>query len=84
MRRTHRWVKIREHVYICRLCGTGRVNAQQADRSWVTTWHRPDGTSVVDTHVPVCQPGALTGRYLRHHQSALECSGFPLVESAKT
>lgn len=69
----HKWVKVRIHVYVCRDCGTGRVNAQDA-RGWFTTFHRPDGRAIVDTHVPACEPGPRTPRVLAKYASAIACS----------
>lgn len=69
----HRWVKVRPHVYICRQCGCGKVNALGRD-GWRTTFHRPDGTAVVATHVPACATGPRTGAYLTHHASAIACA----------
>ena len=67
----HRWVKVREHVYICRKCGCGRVNTQTSRGEWFTTFHRPDGRSVVDSHVPLCQPGPRTAAALRKYEAAI-------------
>lgn len=63
----HRWVKVRIHVYICRDCGMGRVNSEREPGWWVTTFHRPDGTSRRATHVPACEPGPLTADYLEKY-----------------
>ncbi len=68
--RRHRWVKVRLHVYICRQCGCGRVNARNHRGEWFTMFHRPDGTSTIDVHVPACAAGPRTGAYLRHHERA--------------
>jgi len=73
MRKKHRWVKLREHVYLCRECGTGRVNAQTRGGEWFTTFHRPDGSSIVDSHVPPCEPGPRTPAVLRKYESAIAC-----------
>ncbi len=72
--RRHRWVKVRPHVYICQQCGCGKVNAQTPGGEWVTTFHRPDGTSAVSRHVPPCETGARTRAYLDHHTSAIACA----------
>lgn len=66
----HRWQKLRVHVYICWTCGTGKVNALRAGM-WETTYHRPDGTSVVSTHVPPCERGPLTDKYLARYADVL-------------
>ncbi|MGE0464472.1 MAG: hypothetical protein AB7Q16_24150 [Vicinamibacterales bacterium] len=62
--RRHRWHKLRDHVYICQTCGTGKVNAQDAGGQWFTTWHTPDGRSVVSRHAPRCERGPRTAKYL--------------------
>jgi hypothetical protein len=67
----HRWVKLRVHVYICRKCGTGKVNAPDAQGNWFATFHRPDGTSLRSAHVPVCEVGPYTERYLAKHADAI-------------
>jgi hypothetical protein len=72
MVKRHRWVKIRVHCYICRDCGTGRVNAQQRNGDWITTWHRPNGESVVSAHVPTCEVGPRTGLYLEHYSFSIQ------------
>jgi hypothetical protein len=70
----HSWVKLKPHVYICRRCGSGRVNAQQSSGEWFTTWHRSNGESVVDVHVPPCEVGRETTRRLERYASALACA----------
>lgn len=60
----HKWIKLRLHVYICRQCGTGKVNAENGPGNWEATYHQPDGTSAVYAHVPPCAAGRLTERYL--------------------
>lgn len=67
----HRWTKLREHVYICRTCGMGRVNAE-AHGWWKTTWHKPDGTHIVDTHTPPCAVGPFTEKYLAKYQEQIQ------------
>jgi len=67
----HRWVKVRIHVYVCRQCGCGRVNAQRKNGEWFTTFHRPDGTSEVLMHVPSCEPGPKTAAYLKRYELAI-------------
>lgn len=70
----HSWVKVRIHVYICRWCGTGRVNAQTRSGDWFTTFHRPDGSSIVDSYVPPCEAGPRTAAALAKYRSAIEVS----------
>jgi hypothetical protein len=67
----HKWVKVRLHVYICRQCGMGSVNAQDSRGGWFTTYHKPDGTSAIERHVPACERGSLTDAYLKKHESAI-------------
>lgn len=57
--RRHKWVKLRIHVYVCRICGTGRVNTHD-ETGWNATWHRPDGADVVGGLTPACTPGPRT------------------------
>lgn len=66
----HKWQKLRLHVYICWKCGCGRVNACVKGQ-WQTTFHRPDGTSVVSAHVPPCEVGSLTQKYLARYSDQL-------------
>lgn len=68
----HRWVKLRLHVYICRKCGCGKVNAQGPGGDWFATYHRPDGTSVVTSRVPPCATGPRSSAYLAKHALSLE------------
>jgi hypothetical protein len=60
----HRWVHPRDHLYLCLRCGTGKVNAQDAEGRWGVTWHRPDGTPQHGGPTPECAVGANTKRYL--------------------
>ena len=68
----HAWVKVRVHCYICRRCGTGKVNSLERV-GWVATFHTPDGLSTVRDHVPPCAPGPRTAQYLAKHQTAIAC-----------
>jgi hypothetical protein len=67
----HKWVKLRLHVYLCRKCGTGYVNAQTAGGVWYRTYHRADGISEVSTCVPECAPGPRGARALQKYADAL-------------
>lgn len=67
----HSWVKLREHTYICRVCGCGRVNAQKSG-GWETTFHLPDGTSRVLSKRPACAVGPHTDEYLGKYWPAIE------------
>lgn len=60
----HKWFKLRVHVYICGKCGTGKVNEERQPGYWVATYHRPDGTSSVLSHVPPCEEGPLTVKFI--------------------
>ena len=62
-RSRHKWLKLRRHVYICRKCGTGRVNSLE-DGHWLTTFHLPNGESRMAMHTPSCEVGQHTERYL--------------------
>lgn len=73
-RRRHRWLKLRLHVYICKQCGCGRVNAQTARGEWFTTFHLPTGRSVRPAHTPACEPGPFTARYLAKYRRELEAA----------
>lgn len=66
----HKWVKLRLHVYICRVCGTGKVN-EQIGVNWQTRYHRPNGESVVSQRTPACEIGPRTGDYLAKHAAAI-------------
>lgn len=66
----HRWAKLRTHVYLCRTCGTGRVNSHD-DAGWVATWHRPDGSSVLGGATPGCAPGSRTAAALAKYAAVL-------------
>lgn len=68
----HRWVKLRLHVYICRKCGCGKVNAQDARGGWFATFHLPDGRSIAPSHVPPCEVGPRTPAYLAKYSEVLE------------
>ena len=59
----HAWVKLRLHVYVCRKCGTGKVNSESGG-VWLSTFHGPRGETVTGPHVPPCEPGPLTQKYL--------------------
>lgn len=81
--RRHKWVKVRLHVYICRQCGCGSVNAQGAKGEWFTTYHKPDGSSEVARHVPACEPGAFTAAYLKRYESAIACAVSSQAQASK-
>lgn len=72
----HRWVRLREHVYICRVCGCGKVN-EMIGNQWQTTYHRPDGTSVVASTVPVCLTGPITLAAVGKYADLIAAGGVP-------
>lgn len=67
----HKWVKLREHTYICRVCGCGRVNALVSG-GWQSTFHLPDGSSKVLRKRPACEVGPRTDAYLGKYWQAIE------------
>lgn len=71
----HRWVKLRIHVYICRKCGCGKVNAQRGGR-WVQTYHLPTGESRQLAKAPPCEVGPQTSRYLAHYAEDIARGGM--------
>ncbi len=79
----HKWVKVRLHVYICRQCGMGSVNAQDG-RGWFTTYHKPDGEREVARHVPACEVGPFTTAYLRKYESAIVCAAGARAHTSST
>jgi hypothetical protein len=83
-RKRHRWVKLRLHVYVCRVCGCGRVNAEDRFGGWFTTFHLPDGTSRVDVHVPGCEVGERTAAVLKKHESAIACAPATFKHAGST
>lgn len=72
---THRWVKLRLHVYICRVCGCGRVNSVDFSGQWITTWYLPNGDSVIASRRPACQVGARTQAALTKYASEIAARG---------
>ena len=66
----HKWVKLRLHVYICRTCGTGKVNTPHAG-GWRAHWHTPDGRELVGTLTPDCALGPKTDAYLAKYADAI-------------
>ena len=74
----HRWVKLRLHHYICRVCGAGKVNAEIRRNVWQTTFHLPDGTSVVTSRTPACELGSKTEVYLAKYAAIIAEALKPL------
>lgn len=70
----HVWVKLRVHVYICRNCGLGKVNAQRENGEWFVTWHEPRGVSHTVARTPPCIVGPLTEKYLKKYEAAIACA----------
>lgn len=71
----HKWIKLRTHVYICRVCGTGKVNSQDGG-GWQTTYHTPDGYSRVLTKTPRCAPDIFTAQYLAKYAAEIAAGGI--------
>lgn len=71
----HSWVKLRVHVYICRKCGAGKVNAQRASGQWFVTWHLRTGESHDVPATPPCQVGPYTEKFLKKYEAAIACAG---------
>lgn len=69
--RRHRWVRLRAHTRMCRVCGMGKVDAQDTRGRWTSTYHLPDGRSITASLVPPCQPGPHTDAALRKYADAL-------------
>lgn len=69
--RRHSWLKLRIHVYICRRCGCGKVNAQREGGAWFATFHLPTGASVESRTVPACEVGPMTAAALGKHRDAI-------------
>lgn len=61
--RRHRWVHPKPHVYVCRRCGTGKVNTQGEDGRWRATFYGPDGTQTRGL-TPPCVAGPRTDAHL--------------------
>lgn len=73
----HRWVRLREHVYVCKRCGTGKVNAEKEPGWWVTTYHCPNGFSAESRVVPPCEPGPKTVAALAKYADVIAAGGVP-------
>lgn len=71
MRKRHRWVKLRIHVYICRDCGTAYENKQGPGVGWYRVYYKSNGTNSIEQHVPACEPGVRGARALQKYESAL-------------
>jgi Zn finger protein HypA/HybF involved in hydrogenase expression len=56
----HSWVRIREHNYMCKKCGMGKINIQVGDKEWEQNYLFPDGTEGRRSRVPPCAPGVFT------------------------
>jgi hypothetical protein len=64
MRKRHRWVKVRIHVYCCRECGLVRENTEPTPGRWSVLWYLPSGGQTYDMQTPPCEPGPMTVRRL--------------------
>ena len=68
----HRWLRLREHLYICPKCGTCKKNVHARNGTqweWHTIFETPDGNVLhqVPARVPPCSPGPKTDAILRWH-----------------
>ena len=70
----HRWVKLRVHVYICRVCGMGKENDP---RKFTTTFHCPDGNSVRGSHPGPCVAGPRTEAALAKYATEIAAHDNP-------
>ena len=55
----HSWVKVKLHNYVCRKCGTRKVNVPKGG-GWAAEWHRPDGSVLELPLSPKCEVGPQT------------------------
>ena len=74
MKKRHRWVQVRIHVYGCRDCGTVRENVEHARGQWSQRFYLPGGERVTALNVPPCEPGTFTASRLAKMASAIVCS----------
>lgn len=72
----HRWTRLREHVYICRKCGCGKVN-EKIGNEWQTTYHRPDDISEIANAVPACVVGPRTNAAIDKYADLIAAGGVP-------
>lgn len=72
----HKWVRLREHIYICRTCGAGKAHAQ-VNGQWETTFHTPDGWSSPRRYTPACEVGEHTPAYLAKYAADIAAGGVP-------
>lgn len=72
----HRWVRLREHVYICKKCGCGKVNEERRRGEWVTWFHAADGTTTA-RGTPECCVGERSQIYLDKYRAVIESGGVP-------
>lgn len=61
----HSWLKVKLHIYICRKCGSKKVNVEKSPNNWVAEWHTPDGDVIELRHAPPCAAGPLTAERLQ-------------------
>lgn len=60
----HRWLKLKEHWYVCLDCGTLKENRKQGGE-WVQWFTRPyEGKPFASRFVPPCEVGPLTAQLL--------------------
>lgn len=70
----HSWVKLRVHVYICRVCGMGKVHDP---KDWVATYHCSDGYSRRGGHTPPCEVGERTPAALQKYAAEIAAADNP-------
>jgi predicted molibdopterin-dependent oxidoreductase YjgC len=68
----HRWVRLREHCYMCMKCGTGYRNEHQTRGDWIRRWFPADGGYIIAAHTPPCSRGRFTVDRLDKYALALE------------
>ena len=74
MSRRHSWVRVKVHVYVCCVCGTGKVNARD-EAGWAATFHRPDGAEVIGS-TPPCTVGPRTAAALTKYSVEISAADF--------
>lgn len=73
--RHKQWIRLREHVYICTHCGTGKEHV--SDGGWRTMYYLPDGTKHYARTVPPCDPGPQTATILKRYAATIAAGGVP-------
>lgn len=68
----HRWVKLKEHKYLCSKCGTGKTNEELGPSYWQQRYALPNGKEIVSRHVPPCEPGPETDKRIEQFRARIE------------